>query len=278
MDGSNRDLSIGEAVYFDEFWITSAGSMPKLTDEELLYVGDEVVEDEESEAYRTLLQNFDALTAGDNAGTIGGSSSYSAMTAKAAAEAGIAGSNALAFAYTSGTNNNTRNLTLTGGTDITAATIQAASDILWFWIDSDVAQDRLLHIQLNGSHLAQKDIYTITDVDGVATLKAVSYNDLSLGMGVTDSNWNGQGAYGRVYIAAGWSGWIGIPVENFCGNNTTAPAAESAISAILLRMYKVTSQSWTAGDTLYFDEFWLTSANAMPGLTNDQLLNKTTNE
>lgn len=278
MDGSNRDLSIGEAVYFDEFWITSAGSMPKLTDEELLYVGDEVVEDEESEAYRTLLQNFDALTAGDNAGTIGGSSSYSAMTAKAAAEAGIAGSNALAFAYTSGTNNNTRNLTLTGGTDITAATIQAASDILWFWIDSDVAQDRLLHIQLNGSHLAQKDIYTITDVDGVATLKAVSYNDLSLGMGVTDSNWNGQGAYGRVYIAAGWSGWIGIPVENFCGNNTTAPAAESAISAVLLRMYKVTSQSWTAGDTLYFDEFWLTSANAMPGLTNDQLLNKTTNE
>ena len=149
-----------------------------------------------------------------------------------------------------------------------------AGDILWFWVDSDLSADRLLHVQLNKSHLASDYFYTIENVGGVPTMKKITFSDGKTegdGLALVASGGNGgaTASYARIRLDNGWYGWIGIPVENFCGNNTSAPTGE--ITSVIIRTYGAT-QTDANPETIYFDEFWLTSAGMMPNLTVDQLL------
>ena len=76
----------------------------------------------------------------------------------------------------------------------------------------------------------------------------------------------------RIKVSAGWSGWVGIPVGHFSGL-----AVGGNLNSIQIRAIGSQTESpVNVGEVVYFDEFWLTSANTMPGLTDDQLLGKVT--
>ena len=90
------------------------------------------------------------------------------------------------------------------------------------------------------------------------------------GLALVASGGNGgdTASYARIRLDNGWSGWIGIPVANFCGNGSTAP---TSISKILFRTFGAKDTS-LINQYIYFDEIWLTEAGAMPNLSVAQLL------
>ena len=268
-DDPIENQQIGDSVYLDEFWLTSAGMMPNLTDAELLYVGDEPA----PTVQQTALENFDALTEGSTFGTAGTTGSQGAITNLVSANQGVTDSKALAYTITDLSKNNSRNLDITSFTSMRA---MEEGDILWFWVDSDLTADRLLHLQLNGSHLATEYIYTIVNDNGTPVMTRVDYNAEGLtdgdGLALVHSSGSGGAAastaYARIRLDDGWYGWIGIPTANFCGNTTNAPTGE--ITALRIRTYGA-AQTDAAPETIYFDEFWLTSADTMPNLTVEQM-------
>ena len=272
---SKDTLTAGDAIILDEIWLTPTATMPSLTNEQLLYGYVAPSEPEVPDGpHQTPLQNFEDQTVGANFGSLS-NSGYAGMTAIINANRGILGSKGLSYKFNTNQQTNSQNLLLSKDTNLNAANIAAADDILWFWVVSDMDDDRLMHVQLNDQHLAQEAIYTIVDENGVPTIKEVPFVEnanLTGDLCVTDSNWNGAGTYGRIYIKAGWYGWIGIPVDNFCGNGSTAPVAGAPVEKFQIRMYTKDKTRWSEGDNLYMDEIWLTSAGLMPNLSNEALL------
>ena len=265
-DDPIENQQVGDSVYLDEFWLTSAGMMPNLSNEALLYVGDEAPKT----VQQTVLENFDALETNSAVGTIGTTTSQGMITNLVTAEQGIGGNKALAYTITDLSKTNSRNLDITA---FSAMRAMEEGDILWFWVDSDLSADRLLHLQLNKSHLAADYIYTIENVGGVPTMAKVMFSAGTtdgdgLALVASDGKGGATASYARIRLDAGWYGWIGIPVENFCGNNTTAPAGE--ITSLVIRTFGAALTD-AAAETIYFDEFWLTSAEAMPNLTAEQM-------
>jgi len=268
-DDPIENQQAGDSVYLDEFWLTSAGMMPNLSNEQLLYVGDEPPKI----VRQTVLENFDVLNADSVFGTVGTTSSQGAITSLVADDQGIGGNKELAYTITDLSKTNSRNLDIT---TFSAMRAIEEGDILWFWVDSDLSADRLLHLQLNNSHLATDYIYTIVSDNGTAVMTRVDYDSAALtdgdGLALVHSSGNGgaaiASAYARIRLDTGWYGWIGIPVENFCGNSTTAPTGE--ITALRIRTYGA-AQTDAGEETVYFDEFWLTSADTMPDLTAEQM-------
>ena len=263
---SGSQAHLGDAIAFDEFWLTKAGEMPDLSTEALLYKAAEVVVPDAPTTHQTSLENFNNAAVGGDVGSIGSNSGYSQATASVTTN-GIGGSNAATYKVDSFTATNSENFFMTF-----ASTPVNATDVLWFWVDSDYPDDRLLHVQLQGSHLACNYIYTIENVDGVATRVRVEYSDgTTNGTGlalVNSSGKGGDGSYARIRLDNGWFGWIGIPVENFCGNGSAVP--EGPITNMQIRLFGSIAAT-LVNKTVHFDELWLTDKDAMPNLTNEEL-------
>lgn len=217
---------------------------------------------------QTSLMSFNGIEDISTVASIGNNTKYAQAVVSLSADQGIAGSKAAAYTVDVMDQTNSENLTI----NFTSTGVEEA-DMIWFWVDSDMADDRLLHVQLEGSHLAADHIYTIANVDGVPTLtKVVFSNGTTDGDGLALVASGGSGgdtaAYARIRLDTGWHGWIGIPVANFCGNNTTAP---TSVSKLLFRTFGAKNTDLT-NQCIYFDEIWLTEAGAMPNLSAAQLL------
>ena len=301
-----RLFSLGTAftaddmVYFDEFWLTSAGLMPDLSDAALLYTYQKPTEpdvpvdpnpdvpvdpnpDVPVIEHQTPLQNFDLVANGEFGYLNQGYKTGITTALRVAEEIGVLASKGWNYAYVSGGDTNSDNFYLyqnDKGQHLVDVTITSQNDILWFWVNSDLTGMKSLHIQLNGSFLAKMPVYTIGDSnnDGTADIIEVPYvNDPSTvtTMAPVDSNMENADTsvrYGRICFAEGWSGWVGIPVKNFSGNGSTAPAVDAAITEICMRLYTKAKANWNADESITLDEFWLTSPGKMPNLSNEALL------
>ena len=278
---ANRDTGY---VYFDEFWLTNDGDMPNLTDAQLLYTVPRQTSLWDLDESNTALYGEQYTTKTDRNTAVGSRH----------LGGGVGNSNSLAYTQTY-TNayqmtNTLRFLSasaLDGSGFNTKATIRAEDDIIWFWLHSDMTNDMRLQIAFNGQNTASGDInnlpdessyiYTIVDNGaGVPEIKKIcytAYNSSIDGIGWIATKAAGD-TYGQIKVQSGWSGWVGVPA-NLVLNDALAVGATFSKLEILARMTNNvdgTLSSQKAGDAIYFDEFWLTEAGAMPNLPNDQLL------
>ncbi len=256
---------LNEAVYFDEFWLTEADLLPNLSNEDLLYVSDE--------ARQISLLDFEDVEVGTTYTPTGSTSSYGTVSATVSGTKGVKDSNAFAYSITDAAQNNSQNVTFTD--DHLADNLAKRKDILWFWVNSDLSGERLIHVQVNGNNMAKAGVYTIkANASGEPEMVSINYagaNTAATSMAPVNYVWGsdtGSGNYARIKVPSGWSGWVGIPVANF-------GITYDAITSIALRAYaQVQHAPINAGETVYFDEFWLTSEGLMPDLTDEELLYK----
>lgn len=275
---------VGDNVTFDEFWLTSAGEYPT------------VATGEQSAKVRYQLWDVENQNDGANIGAITNSTSNNDATFTATGDKGFGGSKGLAYTLTGSVikKNNTELVKLADlaalGFDSTKAV--SYDQVLWFWIDSDLSSDQRLHIEMNGNIRTKigTEIYSIQkNADGKAEIVAIPYQ-----YGDTDDDGDTDGFTGlsfvhytsaqpvnannisRLKIAAGWSGWVGIPVEYFWRTDTQYVKEGDTINSISFQLYQnqgaIDAGTMAAGDALYLDEFWLTSKGTMPGLTDEELL------
>lgn len=279
--GDQNSLRRGDSLYFDEFWITAAGEMPDLSDEALVYGY--------TPSYARPLVYYGQIwaaevTAGSYVGNPGTDVTRNTIVGTVMSGKGVSGSNALAYTLKTVGNTNGNNIELVTAdlerVGFKTAVTSAQSDLLWFWVDSAIEQDQLLHVQVNGRLMDKTSIYTIVDVNGKATIQEVPFTgngalvNTGVGLVPSDGKTGNKSAYARIKLCDGWSGWIGIPVNNFSLNSdgTKADGNVDRIIKYQIRNYVIDGKVLSTGDALYFDEFWLTKAGTMPSLSNDKLL------
>ena len=269
----NSTIKAGNVLYLDEFWLTKMGEVPQLSLEELTYKALDNL---------TLGQIWDveALEDGDEAATVGTNADRATASSEVVAGKGVLGSKALAYTVLQTNKTNTNNMDVQfnallkkGGT---LRAIEDPTNIVWFWVESDLSSTQLVHLQLNGVFLDDgKGIYTITDNNGTPELTKVAWQSAKgavNGMSVVPYNGTTPGKYARIELSPGWSGWVGIPVGNFCVNSdgTAATVPTDMVSRLTVRLFG-DQNSLKKGDSLYFDEFWITAAGEMPDLSDEAL-------
>ena len=291
-------------MYFDEFWLTSAGTMPKLTDAELLYKGDATIPtpDPEPETYQNVIWNLETGADGINVPRTHDSRNDSLTTT--ASGKGVSGSKALKFEATeadvittaSDPGNNkpyARSITQTlsnmawatyGGVN---ATVKATDDIFWMWVDADLSTSQRFTFQIEGKDVliqteGETYIYTIVENSGAPVIQKVPYStdrtnptDTVDGIDLVNENPNSNaGTKAQILLDKDFNGWIGIPLNMLNG----VPAVDTTLTkfSLLLNQYTCDDpiENQQVGDAVYMDEFWLTSANTMPDLSNAALLYK----
>lgn len=232
----------------------------------------------ESGGTATLVWDADdsALTDGyDLSGSVSGAAKdYDTAAAVISAKNGVSGSKALAYSKEGTQKNQAQNFNLKSNVAGFVSAAFSETDVLWFWVDAHLSSDRLLHVQLNGSHLGMHYIYTIVaDENGAPAISQLDYDASGLTEGdglaliASAGNAASNATYARIRLENGWYGWIGIPVANFNGNGSSVPTG--SVSQIVFRL---AGAKGTVGDTVYFDEFWMTSADTMPALSDSALL------
>ena len=270
----NTTIKAGNTLYLDEFWITKMDQTPDMPMAELLY------------------KTTDSLTHGGiwdvedvEVGTVAGdmydTEGRLDATGTVYAGKGVLGSQAWGYKMLEVNGAHTQNLSM-----VTAKmaqfgyrprAIKSGTDILWFWIDSDLSADQRLHLQLNDvSTACWKSIYTIRNNGGTPQLQEIPFASNEgqvVGVGLVPHDGKNAGLYSRLKISAGWSGWVGIPVENFCvsPSGESLPVPSGRVNRLLMRLNGAVN-SMQVGDTLYFDELWVTGAGEMPQLSKEALL------
>ncbi len=273
------------SVYFDEFWITSAGTMPNLTNEELLEDGDRIhlwnVGGSFNLVEKLHNERNDSLTTYSAGTGVNGS----AAVKYEATEAGTVTSSHPGEPYgdvdrsMTHTNDNFAWSSRTGGR---AGTVKATSDIFWMWIDAELSTIQRFTFQLQGSEIsANSTIYTIVNSNGTPAIQEIPFspdsrNPIDTVEGIDLVYANGFGntdEHAHIRLTdPDWCGWIGIPIEAL-KNGLTAGATLEKFN-LLLNQYSsedaIANQQ--VGDAVHMDEFWLTPAGEMPNLSNDELL------
>lgn len=300
------DQKVGDAIILDEFWMTTEGLMPNLSDELLLYTAEDASQtpdpepepEPEPEPHQTMVWNQE--NNGVELNIIGTRDNRNSSSMSVAAGRGVAGSKALKYEATTAGAITTaatesapyaRSITQTisgltwntyGGTDVK---VSATDDIFWLWIDADLSTKQRFTFQLMGTDVKIQDagetyIYTIVDQNGTAAIQKVLYSkdaafpsDPVEGIDLINSNPSSNSSTSaQIRIDPNYSGWIGIPLNML----NTVPTAGSELTkfTLLLNQYTYDDpiEAQQVGDAVYMDEFWLTSAGLMPNLPDDQLL------
>ena len=155
----NSTVKAGNVLYLDEFWLTKMGEVPQLSPEELQY-----------KALNNLtlgqIWNADEMTAGEEGATVGTNADRATASSQIVSGKGVLGSMALQYSVQQTTKTNTNNMDVQFNALLKkGATLRAIEDptnILWFWVDSELSSTQLVHLQLNGVFLDDgKPIYTI---------------------------------------------------------------------------------------------------------------------
>ena len=269
-DSDYSKQQAGDALIIDEIWLTSSDKQPVV--EDMIDFRVSIVDFEHSSLSDGMV--LEKLPAGNAANDT--------MITQITGDIGVGESNALAYIFKTAVYNNSDNIHLTEdtlGAVYNKPKITDSSNILWFWVDSDLPVDRLLHVQVNNQHLAvNKNIYTIgTGSNGKPEIQTVEFDadGTVQGDGLALVHYlGGNGAYtdtyARIRLDANWCGWIGIPIGNFTYKDGTVTAPSGYLSSITLRLYDY-ANSILQGEAVFFDEFWLTEAGMMPALSASKL-------
>ncbi|MBQ7247216.1 MAG: bacterial Ig-like domain-containing protein [Lachnospiraceae bacterium] len=280
----------GDAVYFDELWVTSAGLMPALSDSQL------TVGLPETTIHREIIWDLDSLTQGtedtvtgqvlpghDTSNTNRGSMSFSI------AGEGIMGSNAFAMAVVEPSNANGGGLingtlnredwTVTGVSGFTASGTVQSGDIFWVWINNGFSATKYAVIEftgdgttnLGGTYVTKsgvtrtQNLYTIVAGEGgLAQIREITPGESFEGL---ENSISGVGA---IKLASGWSGWVGIPLNDL--SNSTAVGRSITGLRLYTRSLSATETNGEAGDVIYFDGFCIAESGLLPVGTEQELL------
>ncbi len=265
-DGNLDNQTIFDRIYIDEFWLTEANTMPALSDAALLYTGDRTA---------VSLQNFDEKAVGKAGGsTQGSTSSYSTVTNLVQTNIGIDGTNGVVHKQTSNAYAQTQYFALQQANShfTNIGTFENETDTMWFWIDSDLSSDRIMHLQMNSTYpWAGTDyfVYTIVNNNGKPEIEVRNYvgnQENASDMCPVRFNWTGSSnSQSRIFIPAGWCGWIGVP-------EGVMKSAIGEISTIQIRFVPKAKTDIILDEVVNIDEFWMTEGGKMPDLTDAQLL------
>ena len=281
-----------ECFYLDEFWVTDAGAMPRLSNEKLLYRG------QQDASWGVSVWNFE-----DHAGKLDLTASRANRNTSRIEDAmgyGVGGSVAMRFwmqtedaRTNTGSNILTNSITQTqtlsfADYGVQNVTVRADDDIFWFWVDAELSTPQRLLMQLNDSGLVsplaagveEAYIYTIEDLNGAPVMKRVDYRAVTTGPDtdgvdgldlLNGDPYSDKASSSLIRLGPDWSGWIGIPMDML-----GIPAGtEITKFSVYLRQFEPVDgyiAEQNAGDGVYLDEFWLTDGNAMPKLSPDKLL------
>ncbi|MBQ9387791.1 MAG: hypothetical protein IJU01_03920 [Lachnospiraceae bacterium] len=277
-----RALQKDQTVYISDFWVCSKGKMPDIDPK---YIPAPL---DNSSA---LIWNVDSskVSAGKSIATIVNDASKNTIkTTIDTAHTFLGKGKALAYTLTQATNGQGMNMKLysselkTQGFD--SSVIISEDDVLWFWVYSDTSCEQLLHMELNGKFLKEGSSLYIIEDDGAgnAVAKKILWEE-NAQTEVTDptvvpSAFTSNHTYARIKLPIGWSGFIGIPIGSFSANSKgedSASPAGGSMSEMTFRLYN-NQKAPSVGDTVYFDEFWISSKGRLPGLSDEKLLYKYT--
>ncbi len=259
-EGDAAEQVLGDAVLLDGFWLTSAGLMPDLSNGELLYQAPVQLWSGDSVAAQQINMN----NASDGRNTSGIS---------IAEGVGLSGSQALKYERITAGSAMTHTYNWNSPQDYgfrTGVKTKAADDILWFWISADLSTVETTQFSVNGTDISSAEgsyIYTIVDNDGQPAMQKIEVGSTVNGMKLYA---HGSSGNCRIELQPGTSGWIGIPMDQM-----KAPIeAGSGITKLSILLNKLGSDfsEQRVGDALIRDEYWLTAAGTMPGLSDAELL------
>ncbi|MBQ7247217.1 MAG: hypothetical protein IJS22_03905 [Lachnospiraceae bacterium] len=272
-----RALQKDQTVYLSDFWICNKGVAPDIDASALpAPLGDGAA----------LLWNVDkaAAAAGKDVATIiADDTKNSASSAIDTAHAFGGSGKAVRYSLNEAVNGQSENVKIRAselkndGFDNTV--VMSDTDILWFWMYSDTSCEQLLHMEFNGKFLKEgSSLYIIGDNGGRPDAKEIPWEANAQttveNPTVVPSAFSSNNTYARIKLPIGWSGFVGVPVSAFSANSkgedTTSPAGTRP-SEITFRLYN-NQKAPSVGDSVYFDEFWLSSGDALPDLTDSELL------
>ena len=263
----------GDAVYFDEFWVTSAGRMPDLSNEQLLYT--KYV----SEAYNERVWDIDSLDTGSTLPSVDNMSNRGAMSLSVENKKGIGGSKAFAMTVSEASSDagiingtlNKENWKTKGVTGFVSSRA-VEDDVFWFWVDNELGQDEFVVVEfINGTNTAKgtptavsraNALYVIADDGNGNPVKKALAPGSTIGS-ITNDNSTTRGA---IKVPDGGYGWIGIPLSDVDG------MSGKTVDGFRIYVRSISgNDNGIVGKSIYFDEFWITDGS-LPQLTADKLL------
>lgn len=249
------DNSAGKSVYFDEFWVTGAEELPKTASGASISVlrgGNSGVDPNlgpaldlpcevwsmENIPLNPVASDVVFATYPTHADFRAGNVTFSRAEGK-----GYLSSNALQLKQV-GEYSWSDCYQLDFSKDSSAKRNWSGGTMLWFWLD---ASEHTVPIgvdwMIDGKRpVVDAQYYTIPAGEGSATAQ-------TLGEAYSDAG------YGRFHFAAGFVGWVGVPLEAFSGG----------VSGVSLMELHVSYRGETyRGRSLYFDAFWITAQAVSP--------------
>ncbi len=241
-------ISAGSALYLDELWVTKLNEVP--VDAENAYYEFAV---QEPESVRTQIWSFDDLSESwkTNVVTGDGAAVGDYVDAVALDGWGINGSTALGYVHKgSAWNVWSYYLDFAHADRAGMAFDWSGAETVWFWMDASRAKNNFqLDVKFDGKGPKAGAEYLVWSGSGEATVG-----------GTLPEAWNGAG-YGRFTLPAGFSGYIGLKVEDFTNLN---------IGAVYSAYLYITNSATNDPAVILFDDFWLTSGDLLPDPTASQ--------
>ena len=280
----------GDAVYFDEFWVASSGMMPNLSDSRLINGLPSTT------LKRSTLWDINSLTAGAEGAVSGqtlpahdtSNTNRGHMDFSIAAE-GINGSNAFVMTVSESSNANgggivngtqlRENWITSGVSGFTSSGTVQTGDIFWVWAYNGSSETKYAVVEftsgttnLGGTYVTKNNVvrtqnlYTIAEGSSGAYVRTVAPDETFEGLT------NSTSTVGAIKLDAGWSGWIGIPLDDLTGQTAVGKTIDGF--RLYTRALNTSAATGTIGDKLVLDGFCLTEEGVLPSTTQSELLYK----
>ena len=250
----------------------------------------EITMTEDTDSYAHCLLDIDALDsestlpAQDTQNTARGVSNVTVE------QKGLLGTNALALTVaTTSTNAGIQNGVINNWLSVTGFSASREirkGDLFWIWVDNEYSTNQYVVFEFGfedgGGRQAgtapsasrTTPIYTISDSNGTPVITTI--NAGSTVNGITNVK-NNRGA---IQFVSGASGWLGIPLDDIVAKDSSTGNIIGRLWGSSIRGIRLYTRSLSGnnngvkGQSIYYDEPWVTSAGTMPALADNLLLNQ----
>lgn len=236
----------GSSLYIDDLWVTKLTEIPKGAKDGYFYEEERPV----TVTFPAVVWDMEALsdtpmTQGTVSAKFADNAEYNPdnVTVSSAAGKGYKGSRALAITQ-NGNYNWPDIFLLNASEDKTASTDWNGASFIWMWVDaSQFKADITVDFYADGKYITEgTDYYTVK-------------NGFARPAGQSAKAWSGA-ENARFRIAAGYTGWVGIPISAFNRKPTTVKTMEIHLGYGADTGYQ--------GKTLYIDQLLLTDDKTGP--------------
>ena len=251
----------------------------------------EITMTEDTASYAHCLLDIDSLNSESRLPTPDTQNAARGVTNVTVEQKGLIGTNALALTVaTTSTNAGIQNgvtnnwLSVTG---FSASREIRKGDLFWIWVDNEYSTKQYVVFEFGfndgggrqagtaPSSSRTTPIYTISNSNGTPVITTISAGKTVNGITNVKNN------RGAIQFASGASGWLGIPLDNIVATDSTTGEIIGRLWGSSIRGIRLYTRSLSGndngiiGESIYFDEPWVTSAGTMPALADNLLLEET---